>query len=748
MRGCKLSPMRARRLGSLHTLGFMSVALATTLGCASGPRAKPAKPGAALVTGPIEAAPVTERDFAETTYQLLLDGEPSRERIGKLVGVVRHQLSRSEARFQSGSSEAGLRALIGAFLLVRAGEHRPELLNGGERALGHAATEVARLGREGYSVALYTMLASVLPASPARGEVEAHLRAIQDFSRSTQGSGPVQAAGISARVAVQRALLEATDEALTAARDALVTWVQRAMERNAADQPLRSALDRDEANDADRALHIGSVSLIALYLRHGDPRGALSAIDHADLQALLSPGLRDHLERTADERDPDGWAQLYSLFFAASEARNSGFDPQLMAGATWGAALELYRAEPGTLRGAIPIATQLVTHGMAEVASLVLANALNRNSSPQELSAALGIVLNAIVAEGGDGQLNGARRTYAAAEKIVDLSEGRSFSVKIAPSGARVRYVMAAIEARHAELDRALALLEQARQTEPSIEVLNMIASIQRQKKNTDAALGAIEAALEAARRSNDALAEAEGLFQKFEILRDGGRAELAGQALDQALVRSIQAERLGHPGPSQARIERLLARILEQYGDQAGIRRATQRAYEAANGDARQLAATVLDAARRALTRSDLAAARAAAQRAIEASLAPDEIVYVALWLQLLERKFNAPSDGTVEEAYASIDDSSRWPNKLRAWARRRISNADLLAAARDPSERTEAAFYIAMSEHVAGKSDASNQLKQVAASPAIDLMEVGIARDLLSTPRKYTPPPNVAIP
>ncbi len=700
------------------------------------------------MTGPVQAVAVNEQDFAENAYQLLLDGEPSRQRVGKLVGVVRHQLARSEARFESGSSDAGLRALLGAFMLVRAGEHRPELLNGGERALGNAATEVARLGREGYSVALYTMLASALPTSPARTEVEAHLRAIQDFSRSTQGGGPVQAAGIAARVAVQRALLEATDETLTAARDAMVTWIRRALELNATEQPIRSNLDRDESIEAYRGLHSGAVALTALYLRHGDPRGALSAIDHAELQRLLAPELRDHLERIADERDPDAWAELYRFFAAAADARDSDFDPELMAGAAWGVAVELYRSEPGTLRGALPISMQLVTHGMAEVGSLVLANAVNRNSSPQELSAALGIVLGAIVAEGGAGQLNGARRTYASAEKIIDLSEGRSFSSKIAPSGARVRYVLAAIEARHTELDRALALLERARQTEPGIEVLTMIASIQRQKKNTDAALSALDGCIEVARRSNDALAEAESLFQRFEVLRDAGRGDVAAKALDEALVRTIEAERLGHPGPSQARIERLLARVLEQYGDQAAIRRATQRAYDAANGDARQLAATVLDSARRALTRSDLAAARAAAQRAIEASLAPDEIVYVALWLQLLERKFNAPSDGTVEEAYASIDDSSRWPAKLRAWARRRISNADLLAAARDPSERTEAAFYIAMSDHVSGKSDASNQLKQVAGSPAIDLMEVGIARDLLAAPHKYTPPPNVAIP
>jgi hypothetical protein len=740
--------MRARRSQSLLAFALVTLGLGTTPGCASGPRPHPAKPDAALLTGPIQAVPVNENDFAEHTYQLLLDGETSRDRVGKLVGVVRHQLARASARFESGSSDAGLRALLGALLLVRAGEHRPELLQGGERALGNAATEVARLGREGYSVALYTMLASVLPPSPARTEVEAHLRAIEEFSRSTQGGGPVQAAGISARVAVQRALIESTDETLTTARDALVTWIRRALEFNANEQPVRTNVDRDEPLEAYRGLRNGPLALTALYLRHGDPRGALSAIDHADLQRLLSPDLRDHLERTADERDPDAWAELYRFFAAAAEASDSGFDPELMNGAAWGVAVELYRAEPSTLRGSMPIAMQLVTHGMAEVASVVLANAVNRNSSPQELSAALGIVLNAIVAEGGAGQLDGARRTYAAAEKIVDLSEGRSFSSKVAPSGARVRYVMAAIEARHTELDRALALLERAQQTEPSVDVFNMIASIQRQKKNTDAALKALDASIEASRRANDTLAEAEALFQKFEVQRDAGRADAAAKALDDALARTVDAERLGRPGPSLARVERLLARVLEQYGDQAAIRRATQRAYEAASGDARQLAATVLDAARRALTRSDLAGARAAAQRAIEASLASDEIVYVALWLQLLERKFNAPSDGTVEEAYASIDDSSRWPNKLRAWARRRITNADLLAAARDASERTEAAFYIAMREHVGGKADASNQQRQVAGSPAIDLMEVGIARDLLAAPHKYTPPPNVAIP
>lgn len=689
-----------------------------------------------------------EADFADKTYQLLVDGDITRERAGTLVGVVRQQLRRTVSRFDRGGSSAGLRALLGGFLLVRAGEHRRELLEGGDKALSAGAAEVARLGQEGYAVALYTMLASELPDGPARTEVAGHIKAIQDFSRSTQGGGPLQSAGSAARVAVQRALLESTPEALTTAKDLLIGWIRKSVEFNATEQPVRSNVDRDEPLEAYRGLRGGPIALTALYLRHGDPRGAITAIDTADLQRLLSPELRDHLERAADEHDPDAWAELYRVFEGAAESNDSGFDPELMAGAAWGAALELFRAEPATLHGSMPLAAQLVTHGMAEVGSVVLANTITRTSSREELGAALGMVLNAIVAEDASGQVDSARRTFQAANKLIDLAESRGANGKVAPSAARIRYVMAAIETRHAELDRALPLLTRAVELEPSIDALSMLASIQRQKKNFEAALAALNGVIDLARRNSDALAESDALYQRFETLRDAGRADAAAKALAEALTRSVEAQRLGHPGPSQARIERLLARVIEQYGDTAAIRRATQRAYEAANGDARQLAATVLDAARRALTRGDLPAARAAAQRALEASLSSDEIVYIALWLQLLEKKFNAPSDGTVEEAYSSIDDSSGWPTRLRAWARRRISDADLLASARDPSERTEAAFYIAMSEHIAGKAEATARLRDVASSPAIDLMEVAIARELVAGPKSYALPSGVALP
>jgi hypothetical protein len=187
---------------------------------------------------------------------------------------------------------------------------------------------------------------------------------------------------------------------------------------------------------------------------------------------------------------------------------------------------------------------------------------------------------------------------------------------------------------------------------------------------------------------------------------------------------------------------------VLEQYGNQPGIRRATQRAYEAANGDVRQLSATVLDASRRALTLGDLAAARTAAQRAIEAKLGADEVVYVALWLQLLERWLNVPSDGTAEEAYATIDEASGWPARLKAWARGRLSAAELTAAAGDAAERTEARFYTALFAASPNAPETKVALRDVAKSGAIDLIEVTIARDLLAPRGAYVLPPKIAVP
>ena len=171
---------------------------------------------------------------------------------------------------------------------------------------------------------------------------------------------------------------------------------------------------------------------------------------------------------------------------------------------------------------------------------------------------------------------------------------------------------------------------------------------------------------------------------------------------------------------------------MLEQYGSLDGARRATSRAYEASRSDLRQLTATVLEAARRGLTYGDLRTARDAVRRAIDANLASEDLVYAALWLRLLERKLGSPSDGTVEEAFARIDDDDGWAARLRAWGAGRLSDEQLLAAAKSHIEQTEASFYTAMAAYAANDAKATERLERVAKSDSIELVEVAIAKDL----------------
>ncbi|HEY0468901.1 MAG TPA: hypothetical protein VGC79_32135, partial [Polyangiaceae bacterium] len=622
-------------LGARLLLACGGAAALASSGCATQP--PPAKSAPAIANGsPIPA--VNDEAFAQGAYKVLLNGGASADRTGLLLGVVRRQLQRAKARFDAGQREAGLKALTGAFYLMRAGEFQDAALDGAEGALSSGAAEVARLGQEGYAFTLYGMLRDKLPQGPERQEVEAHLEAMARFAQATHGAGPMQAAGADLRAATQRSLLEARKPALDNASERAVQWLKRALESNAADAPMNSNADRDEAYEAYRALRGGGYTLIALYLRHGDARGVLTTADRAELGRIIAPELRDRLERAADDNDADAWADLCHFFDSASHAADAEglLDHTLMEAATWGAAVQLFRAEPGSMRGSVPLATQLTNYGMAEVAPLVLAPAVSKEASPENLSFALGIVGKALVAEDALDQLPSARRTFENAQPMLALAENKANLGKVSPSSARLRYVMGALETRHGELSRALPLIQSAARAEPSLESLMTLSAIERQRDQS-AALSTLGQAVELAKAANDPLAETDALNMKFEVYRDHGDAEHAAKTLDAALSRAVDAQRTARSGgPTLARSERLLARILEHYDDPLASRRATERAYEASSSDPSQLTATVLDAARRALTHADLRAARRAAQRAVAANLASEALVYVALWLQL----------------------------------------------------------------------------------------------------------------
>jgi tetratricopeptide (TPR) repeat protein len=682
---------------------------------------------------------VDDAAFAESTYRALVAADSGVPHLSLLAGAVQRQLERAGARFATGDEQAGFAALEGAFLLMRRGEFRTEGFSAGGAVLGLGASEAARRGQEGYSLALYSLLDGLLPAGPAREDVRTHLKAMTSFSTSESSAGPVATAGTSARVSLQRALLDSSDARFDDASKRIVAWLDKAREMGM-DQPIRSNADRDEAIEAYRALRGGAFTLAALYLRHGDPLGAVTAMDDAGLESSVPADFRGHLkallEASAEDNDPQAWYELFRLYdvILREGQLTLALDPEVLSGASFGIAVSLFRAEPSTYRGSMPLAQKLVDQGMAEVAPLVLSSGLARGATPEQLGAALGLVVNAAVAEAQVGQQDAARRTFAGAGSLLELAEHKPYLGRVNPSPARVRYVMGALEADRGELERADPLLRQAIDKEPTIDALKLLAAIARQRQDEKSALALLDRARDLAERSSDAASEADIWRARFEVLRDQGDKKAAQQALESALSRALDADKQGRTGTAQARAERLLARVLEHFGDRAVLRRATERAYDAAAVDSRELSATILDAGRRAITRGDLTIARKAVQLGVESNLPADDLVYLALWLKLLETEFSIPSDGSAEDTLSSLEDASGWIAKLRAWGRGKLTDAELAAGAQNRVEHTEASFYIAMSKRARGDQSAYQELARVAKSETVNLVEIGIARDLVA--------------
>jgi len=200
------------------------------------------------------------------------------------------------------------------------------------------------------------------------------------------------------------------------------------------------------------------------------------------------------------------------------------------------------------------------------------------------------------------------------------------------------------------------------------------------------------------------------------------------------------------------AAIERNLAQVLERYGNFDAARRANERARSAAVSDEAQLSDVLLDEARRSLTYGELSHGRLALRHALEAGIENSSLLYAALWQQLLELRVHAASDGTVEEAFSRLVGESGWIGSLASWATGRVSDEGLRAKATSDSEQVEAKFYTAMKQYAASPSASSKELLQtVAHSPAIELIEVRIARDLTSQAAVGTRPllpPDVVLP
>src|SRR5689334_18561479 len=177
--------------------------------------------------GSVTPAAVPDEAFAASVHRLLRDGKASPDRLSLLAGVVSRQLVHAGERFSARQPERGLASMSGAFLLVRGGEFRIEMVKGGDQALASALSFVSPRGDEGRAVAFLMMQNSLVPAgSPAKKDNDEHLAALQSWLRDTRSGANLEQVGGAERVAVMRSLVEPTAESIAAAHAATLRWIE------------------------------------------------------------------------------------------------------------------------------------------------------------------------------------------------------------------------------------------------------------------------------------------------------------------------------------------------------------------------------------------------------------------------------------------------------------------------------------------------------------------------------------------
>lgn len=737
------APLKPRR-SWLFALTALA-ALTAGSGCAPAHRGRARLP---VPTGPLEASMVADEAFAGAVVRLLQDGAPSKARQELLAGVVRRQLVHAGERFAAKQRERGASSTFGALYLVRAGELRGEMLAGSDRTLDQALDVVAGAGDEGRSDALYRLRKlSLPPGSAAQKDVDEHLVALDRWTRdqgTAEGVGPCETKGAIERRAIARALLEPTIEAQDAAARSVEAWVDSGLSfQSALRGDPRAHPKREEAVEGFRAVSSGAATSAALFLRSGDAAGAVEALNRARMEEVAPPALVQRLQLAATRNDPGDWRALLEIFSRPdSRDEETAVDREVLRAATFGLAVEAYRRDPTSLDVSLQLASVLVAFGMPEVAPVVLGGPAKRHPEAAVVSSLLEAVFRTIAREEASDDPESARRVFAASTVLLEVGDRPELKAKVSPSTAKVRALAAGVEGRAGALASARALLERSLADEPSAENLRLLAEIHRQAGDLPRALAALDGlvASEGARR--DPLLELDAQRLRAEILRESGSRDKAREALLRA---HALAEELAR-GKPDARVERARARLLERFGDAAGAQAATERAVGLARTDARLLASILLDGAARALADGDLAGGRRVAKQAMAANLPNDDLTYIGLYLWLLERKLGASADGTTLQVLAAATGGGAWTMKLLGWQAGRITDAELTAAARTAGQRTEAQFYRAMAHR--DEPSTEGALREVARSPALDLIEVQIARDVLAgETRKLGPAPAVAV-
>lgn len=697
---------------------------ALSAGCAS------SAPGQAIspISVPNEqATQVSDEEFAPRLHALLLDRERSKARKLELAGVVQYQLARAERLFDKGFVRQAEDAVTGALLLLRHDDAVLSAIRGREHALVDAAHASARLGDAGRSAALYVMALEVTKDEALRDELTRHLQAIETWQEEVTGATSLERLGVRARAALSRSVVDPRAEVYVEARDALIAWMMAALSSSAGDERPNNARERELAIEAYRAMRTGAPAMVALNMRHETPTAAVTALEEANLDRALPPGLIVQLEATGQKNGDRAWLELFRQFedLRNEETGELSLPRYVTDAASFGAAIGLYRSAPGEMENAMPLAMILTEFGMPEVASTLLAQNLSAQTRDEALAWSLTLVLRGLLEMSETDQLAAARRSYQEAAPL--LQRGESLPLK-GPHPARASQLMAALEIRHAEVERAQALLLDSIRLQPSASAYHRLSRLELQMGRADVAWESSMKALELAAEEGDLLLESRAALEGFGIARQQSRAQRAKESLDRALARIVVLQKMELPTMSKAAVERQLASVLQYYEADHALRSAYRRALDASRQDPVELEITLTEMARTALARGDKRLSEQALNAALDLGLPAENAIYIALWHQLTLDRSQSRPDGLSRQIFERAGRSEGWIGTLRSFGLGEIEATQLPELAEGPVEGTEADFYLALSKAEKQKE----ALRRVAESPAVDLVEVAIARDL----------------
>ncbi len=731
-----------RRLACL----FLALSIAA---CGPG-RGRYGRPVHSAERATVAGTEVSDEAFAGAVRDLLLSEPNSRERQLRLQGVVGRQMTRVAARFKTKDHERAVSSFAGAMYLVHAGELTNEMLGShGYEALRAASDEFAKRGDEGRARASYEMLVRVSPPAE-KADIKAHLDAIGAWTRDTGGGGTMQTAGALEAAAVQRHLLEPSKEARDDALARTMEFIEKAAAVRTARRARGTQVTREEGLEAVRALETGATVLAAIELRNADPQGALAAIDK--VKEVARPELLRALEAVIEKPESDKWLDLARMLRPPprqthSEEEDFGRDGELLRVASFVAAAEAYRLDSTSPEPAAFVAAMLVDLGMGEAAPAILADAVKAQKDPRIVGLALAITMQAMGRALESEEPDGVRRTFKAAAPLLAAADAAK---RVQPSPARVYGMIGEIEMREGHLDEARMFLTASVDREKSGSVLLSLARLDSHDGQAKNAESRLKEALAADDVAKDPALRGEVLLFQSDLTREQGDATGARKPLSEAL-RDLAKARGAAEGDDRARIERLIARALDRFGAGSSAMKALERALEAAPRDKRQAAATIGQIVGRAFVKNDLAGARDGLTRALGAELPREDIVYYAIWVRVLERQLKTNGDSTADKVLAEASSDPRWIGRVASFGAGKIKAQELVAAAQTPTQKTESLFYAAMDRRLAGDTKGADDfLKQVVSSPGLDLMEVALARELLSGPRAQIggPVPEVGLP